>query len=149
MKVCLIRKALLLTFPQTYHHPSILFAQAKNSYLKACLISCSISSPLNLSRIMMVNSEKSNFPLWSTSISFMMFMISSSVGFRPRVRISTPNSLALMKPSPFCKKGGKNEINMSTSPHNFASITVARKSSRAKKIAIRCCCPQSDDDVGS
>jgi hypothetical protein len=31
-------------------------------------------------------------------------MISSSVGFRPRVLIKTPNSLALMNPSPFWKK---------------------------------------------
>ena len=75
-----------------------------NIDLNACLISSSRSSCVSLSFIITVNSEKSSLPLWSTSISFMMFIISSSVGLRPSVRISTPNSFALMKPSPFWNK---------------------------------------------
>ena len=98
-------------------------------YLKACLISCSMSSPLNLSLIMMTNSEKSNFPLWSTSISFMMFKISSSVGFRPRVRIRTPSSLAEMYPSPFCKHAAEKKCNWIEHSLNKA-ISLCRREER-------------------
>ena len=43
-------------------------------------------------------------PLWSTSISFMISISSSSVGLRPIIRIMEPSSLALIKPSPFCNE---------------------------------------------
>ena len=102
------------------------------SNLNACLISSSRSSWVSLSFIITVNSEKSSLPLWSTSISFMMFNISSSVGLRPSVRISTPNSFALMKPSPFWKRdrsmSGKMLANCRTGPawHSIQNILKKR-----------------------
>ncbi|ETW07635.1 hypothetical protein H310_02105 [Aphanomyces invadans] len=68
--------------------------------LNASKISSSESVSFILRAIMVKNSGKSIVPLPSASTSLIMSWSSASVGFWPKERMTVPNSLVVMVPSP-------------------------------------------------
>merc|ERR1719148_479111 len=79
--------------------------------LKASRISSSLSVSFILRAIIVKNSGKSMVPLPSASISWIISINSASVGFCPRERITVPNSLVVMVPSPSLSNREKASLN--------------------------------------
>merc|ERR1711957_1119515 len=84
---------------------------SRSNTLKASMSSSSESVSFILRAMSDKNSGKSMVPLPSASTSLIMSCNSASVGFWPRERMTVPNSLVVMVPSPSLSKREKASLN--------------------------------------